>query len=84
MKSYIGCKIINAIESTYWDYFKEKYGIERFETFLKDHPENREGYKVIYPPIGDENKPYISWSPKEVFEKAYRIIENSEIELIRR
>ena len=41
-----------------------------------------EGYIVVYPPIGDEDKPYVSWSPKSVFEKAYRKIDKSEIDLI--
>jgi hypothetical protein len=82
MNSYIGCKIINAVKSSYWNYFKEKYGAEKFDIFIKDHPDDREGYKIVYPPIGDEDKPYVSWSPKEVFEKAYRIIEDCEKELI--
>ncbi len=34
---------------------------------------NRQGYKVIYP------DGYISWSPKEVFEAAYRVISKEEI-----
>lgn len=82
MKSYIGCKIISAKESTYHDYFKEKYGIEKFEIYIKDHPKNRDGYLVVYPPIGEDDKPYISWSPKEVFKRAYRVIEDCEISLI--
>jgi len=34
--------------------------------------ENQHGYKVIYP------DGYESWSPKEVFEVAYREVTNSE------
>ena len=34
------------------------------------------GYKVIYP------GGYISWSPKETFENAYRLITDSEKELL--
>lgn len=41
------------------------------------------GYIVVYPPIGtNEDVPYISWSPKEVFEKCYRIVEDCEIKLL--
>lgn len=35
-------------------------------TAMGDHPEGAEGYKVKY------EDGYISWSPKDVFEKAYR------------
>jgi hypothetical protein len=38
--------------------------------------DGKEGYKVIYP----DN--YISWSPKAVFEEAYRLISPSEKNLI--
>jgi len=34
------------------------------------------GYKVIYP------DGYVSWSPKAVFEEAYRLISDGEKELI--
>ena len=36
----------------------------------------REGYKVIYP------DGYISWSPKGVFEQAYREVSRGEAELL--
>ena len=36
-------------------------------TQMGDYPEGSEGYKVTYP------DGYISWSPKEVFEEAYRL-----------
>ena len=36
----------------------------------------RPGYKVVYP------DGYISWSPKEVFEEAYRLISKKEKVLI--
>ena len=38
--------------------------------------ENIDGYEVKYP------DGYISWSPKEVFEEAYREISNKERKLI--
>ena len=38
--------------------------------------ETRPGYKVMYP------GGYISWSPKEVFEEAYRLISEKEKAMI--
>lgn len=46
---------------------------------IQAEPENKNGatgYRVVYP----DN--YISWSPKDVFETAYREITESEKELI--
>jgi len=37
---------------------------------------NRDGYKVVYP------DGYVSWSPKKVFEEAYREVNEEEIELL--
>jgi hypothetical protein len=79
MKNYIGCKIIKAEEKTYGEYREKKYGNTEFKSNM---PDDKEGYMVIYPPVGKEEKPHISWSPKEVFEKCYRVIENNELELI--
>lgn len=70
MKSYLGCKIIQAEIMDECSFLKEIKG---------QNVENREtkaGYKVIYP------DGYVSWSPKEVFETAYREITNGEKELI--
>jgi hypothetical protein len=39
-------------------------------------PDGKKGYKVIYP------DGYVSWSPKEVFESAYREIGDNEIAFI--
>lgn len=39
---------------------------------VKAEPETKdgnEGYKVVYP------DGYVSWSPKDVFEKAYRVLD---------
>ena len=46
-------------------------------TFKGAGASNRQGYKVQY-----ENG-YISWSPKEVFERAYRLITDAELELLK-
>ena len=53
----------------------EKYlGVKIIKAELQTNPnsmyENEEGYKVVY------EDGYISWSPKDVFEKAYRKIDN--------
>ena len=63
MKKYLGVKIIRAEEMSERQ-FKESKGFP--STSLKD----RDGYKVVY------EDGYESWSPKDVFEKAYRKIDN--------
>jgi len=79
MKSYIGSKIIKA-ESSNLEIFKRmKYGDA---ALCKSGDKDILGYIIKYPPIGDEEEPYISWSPQKVFEKAYREIDQSEIELL--
>ena len=40
--------------------------------------DGRQGYKVIYP------DGYVSWSPTDVFEEAYREIGQSEKEMVTR
>jgi hypothetical protein len=79
MKNYIGAKIIQAKLTTLYAYKCQKYGDE---AMCKDGDAFIEGYIVVYPPIGNEDKPYLSWSPKEVFEKAYREIDKAEMDLI--
>lgn len=79
MKNYIGAKIIKAELTTLDQYKIKKYG-DKAEILEDD--KLIECYLVIYPPIGDEEKPYMSMSPKKVFEKAYREIDDSEISLL--
>jgi len=68
MKSYIGVKIIKAEPMSETDWLRES-GEER---------ENggRDGYRVIYP------DGYVSWSPKSVFDDAYREVSIGEKDLI--
>ena len=70
MKNYIGAKIIKA----------ERMGELTFFSLHKPghQPplEDRLGYHVQYP------DGYNSWSPKEVFENAYRPITDGEMHLI--
>jgi hypothetical protein len=79
MKSYVGAKIIKAELSNLAEYKKVKYG-ENAQ--INEGDKDIQCYIVEYPPIGKDDKPYVSMSPKEVFEKAYRLIDDSEISLI--
>lgn len=71
MNLFIGTKMIEAKPMT-----REEYNIFRHGFFTPEGDEkpNDEGYKVKY----DNN--YISWSPKDVFDKAYKKL-NIEIGL---
>ena len=67
-KLYVGAKIIKAQPMT----------AHAFYTKVKSQPydsENQDGYMVEYP----DN--YKSWSPKAVFETAYREVSTPEKEL---
>lgn len=71
MKTYIGAKIIQGEpmdECTFLRDFKGQDVTNR---------DTRPGYRVIYPPDG-----YVSWSPKENFENAYREVTQGEKELM--
>ena len=70
MKSYIGAKIIRAEPMDECTFLREvKHQNE-------PNRETRSGYKVVYP------DGYVSWSPQEVFEGAYRVISDAELALI--
>lgn len=73
MKKYIGCKIILAQPEDEHSFLR---GYKKQD--VPQNQENRSGYRVVYP------DGYVSWSPKEVFEKAYRLIEPGELELLER
>ena len=57
---YIGVKIVKATPMTHNDASKKGWTRDGIATLDED------GYKVVYP------DGYISWSPKSVFEEAYR------------
>jgi hypothetical protein len=71
MKQYIGAKQINAMPMTRSDY-------NDFRNWIlpDDEDGNDEGYLVEYIDGGQRNteayKGYVSWSPKDVFERSYR------------
>lgn len=69
--NYIGCKIIQA-EAMDLDSFNEKFN----KVIPAPMHTSKEGYHVQYP------DGYDSWSPKTVFENAYRQITDDEITLI--
>lgn len=69
MKNYIGVKIVKAKPGTMAEAQAMKCGCSvevQKEIFRKSGTKDREGYIVKYP------DGYISWSPKEAFEEAYR------------
>lgn len=66
MKQYIGAKIIQAEPAarvTGEDFVKH---IQPVDQTIGEGENYELGYKVVYP------DGYVSWSPKEVFEEAYR------------
>ena len=70
LKSYVGTKIINAapMDSDTFGRLMDRPGLEV----------NQKGYLVIYP------DGYKSWSPKAVFEEAYRPVSDKEFEMLYR
>lgn len=95
MQSYIGAKIIKAEPMTDMDFERERalYNEAKHLTrmyqigeslinaqgcAMSGHNERdaKAGYKVMYP------DGYMSWSPKHVFEEAYRLISQGEKGLI--
>ena len=71
MKQYIGTKIIQAEPANrFWFENGEKMVVPDSEDTpnrVREATAGEKGYKVVYPPDG-----YESWSPKDVFEAAYR------------
>lgn len=61
MKNYIGVKQILAEPMNLGDYNKFKGW-----TIPENEDPNKEGYKVVY------SDDYVSWSPKDAFEEAYK------------
>ena len=66
MKSYIGTKIVKAEPMDEFMFAKRKNPSQA------NPAENRSGYMVVHP------DGYESWSPKDVFEEAYRLISDDE------
>jgi hypothetical protein len=74
MKRFIGVKEINAIDMT-----RAAYNILRDWQLPADENGDDAGYLVEYIDGGQANhkdfKGYISWSPKDVFERAYKAVD---------
>ena len=74
-KTYIGTKIIRALPMT-----RQEYNDYREWELPADENGADEGYLVEYADGGRANDSrhagYISWSPKDVFERAYRATED--------
>ena len=70
MENYIGCKVIKAEE------MDECSFLSKFKNEDVSNRETRSGYHVKY------SDGYDSWSPKEVFESAYRKITLEEYDLL--
>ena len=74
MQTYIGTKVIRALPMTRQDY-------NDFRNWVLPDDENGadEGYLVEYVDGGQRNteayQGYVSWSPKDVFERSYREID---------
>ena len=67
MKKYIGSKLIEAEPMT-----RGAYNEYRGWTIPKDENPEDEGYIVKY------SDDYVSWSPKEVFDKAYMEVDDNK------
>ena len=71
MNHFIGTKLVNAIPMT-----RQEYNDFRKWTLPDDEEGSDEGYLVEYLDGGKPNTEhyagYVSWSPKEQFDKAYR------------
>jgi len=70
MDKYIGSKIIRA------EIMSECTFLEKFKNEDVSNRDDRNGYRVQYA------DGYDSWSPKEVFEEAYRPVSAGEMELL--
>ena len=73
MKTYIGTKVINAKPMT-----RIEYNVFRGWVLPENEKGSDEGYLVEYTDGGKPNteayKGYVSWSPKDVFERSYKEI----------
>ena len=74
MKTYIGTKIIQADPMNALTFAATIRPIP--DLMISTDPQSQPGYKVVYP------DGYISWSPKNVFEAAYREVTPEEKTLL--
>ena len=67
MKKYIGTKNVKAEPMIKGEAFEQ--GLLKMGVEVTEQSKQEEGYKVEY------EDGYVSWSPKEVFEKSYKLAE---------
>ena len=78
-KNYVGAKIINATPMDEDTFLREVKGKE---VKMTEGTTPRAGYCVTYPSMNNE-QPYQSWSPHDVFENAYRELTEGEARMVR-
>lgn len=76
-KNYVGAKIIDATPMDEIEFLRVVRGKDADEGMP-----SRLGYCVTYPSMCGE-QPYQSWSPKDVFENAYRELTEGEVRMVR-
>jgi hypothetical protein len=74
MKTYIGCKVIQAEPMTKGE-FEKRHG----RKIASPRGPDTAGYSVVYPLDG-----YASWSPADAFERAYREVGDDELAILGR
>lgn len=74
MVAYIGTKIVCAVPMSKHVFMNGKNPPEAIPA--EEAGKDRVGYSVVYP------DGYESWSPKEVFEAAYRLVSDDERRMI--
>lgn len=79
MKTYIGAKIINAEPMTNHQFLVNQTPSDKIVNTDFKEP-LKEGYHVVY--ANPDGSLYHSWSPKDVFETAYREVTSPEKGLI--
>jgi len=72
-KIYIGTKVIRAVPMDEFSFIALK---GEDPVLTRNGMENRSGYRVTY------EDGYVSWSPKETFERAYREVTPAEKNLV--
>ena len=78
MKTYVGSKIIRADKMSKFEFEVKHHKRVDGKPDTGTVPENQPGYHVAYPNPGGM---YHSWSPKDVFENAYRELTEGEVEM---
>ncbi len=80
MKPAIGCKIILFEPMTQIDFYVKIKGW--VYELAHDRFNETPGYHVVYPPLVAGGEDYDSWSPKDVFDNAYREVTPGEMAAI--